>query len=57
MNFMFIAIGGKVYKYDLVSKNGDKEDIEKSLENCNFYQTGPEPEDSECMEIVSMRSC
>lgn len=44
-------------KYDLVSKNQEQDDIEENLQNCNFQQmNGPEPEDSECMEIVSMRS-
>lgn len=46
-------------KYDLVSKNDqDQDDIsESNLQNCKFQQVnGPEPEDSECMDIVSLKS-
>lgn len=46
-------------KYDLVSKNNQDQDdvLESNLQNCKFQQVnGPEPEDSECMDIVSLKS-
>lgn len=43
-------------KYDLVSKNQDEDDIENSLNNCNFQKMNDqEPEDSQ-MDMISLRS-
>lgn len=48
-------VGDVLQKYDLVSKNDN--DQEEIFQNCKFqHQIGPEPEDSEGLERMSLRS-